>query len=168
MENLSLELLSQKYNVPTLLELQNTFPVPVGEICKQLGINASYEDLPDNESGKIFLKDKKCFIQVNYSHSPTRRRFTVAHELGHYCLHQDILNQNSEILERNTLSTVGVDVNEIEANNFAAELLMPAQEFIKQYNSLGIIKKIAEYFFVSELAVQTRLLNLGINTNMNI
>jgi Zn-dependent peptidase ImmA (M78 family) len=116
----------------------------------------------DDESGKIFLKDNKYFIRVNAAHLPVRRRFTVAHELGHYYHHKDFLDRESQILERNNYSRLGFDTKEVEANAFAAELLMPRIHFLQKYSELKKIRLLAEYFFVSELAIQVRLINLGL------
>ena len=164
MKNQSLAQLRDTYDCEALDELHNEFPVPVGKICSALGIKASHNEMPNNESGKIFLEDSKYYIQVNFKHIPTRRRFTIAHELGHYCLHKKLLEEQGQILERNDVSRAGIDEKEIQANSFAAELLMPRHEVLKQYNLLESIQQLAEYFFVSELAIQVRLVNLGINT----
>ena len=162
MENDSLNKLRDKYNCLALQELSNVYPVPVGKICASLGIEALHYPMKDDESGKIFLKDSKYFIRVNASHLPARRRFTVAHELGHYYYHKDFLDKESQILERNNYSGLGFDAKEVEANAFAAELLMPRIHFLQKYAELRKIHSLAEYFFVSELAVQVRLINLGL------
>jgi|JFJP01.1.fsa_nt_gi Zn-dependent peptidase ImmA (M78 family) len=159
MENLSLRQLKERYNCTALNEVADTYPVPVGTICSILGIEASYYQMNDDESGNIFLENGKYFIQVNTSHAPTRKRFTVAHELGHYYHHKDFLDKEGKILERNNYL---LDQKEVEANAFAAELLMPKTYFVKKYNELRQIKKLAEYFFVSEIAINVRLINLGL------
>jgi Zn-dependent peptidase ImmA (M78 family) len=162
MDNISLNNLRDKYNCSALEELSGVYPVPVGKICSSLGIEALHYPMNDDESGKIFLKNNKYFIRVNASHLPARRRFTVAHELGHYYHHKDFLDQESQILERNNYSGLGFDEKEIEANQFAAELLMPRVHFIQKYSELKKLHLLAEYFFVSELAIKVRLINLGL------
>lgn len=159
MENISLYNLKDKYNWAPLEDISNVYPVPVGEICSRLGIEALHSPMKDEESGKIFFKNNKYSIWVNASHLPARRRFTVAHELGHYYHHKDFLDQEGQILERNKL---GFDEKEVQANAFAAELLMPKLHFLKKYSELKKIQLLAEYFFVSELAVKVRLINLGL------
>lgn len=157
MENISLGLLSQKYNVPSLLELQNTFPVPVGEISKQLGIITEYLPISDDVSGRIYLSNNTYFIEANSTHVPTRRRFTIAHELGHYCLHKDFLDRTGIILERSNKFSHIRD-KEIEADNFAAELLMPKDFFLKKHEEFnGSKQKLMDYFFVSGFALQNRI-----------
>jgi Zn-dependent peptidase ImmA (M78 family) len=162
MDNISLNNLRDKYNCSALEELSGVYPVPVGKICSSLGIEALHYPMKDDESGKIFLKNNKYFIRVNASHLPSRRRFTVAHELGHYYHHKDFLDKESQILERNNYSGLGFDEKEIEANAFAAELLMPKVHFLQKCSELQKIHLLAEYFFVSELAIKVRLINLGL------
>ena len=161
MENVSLGLLSQKYNVPSLVELQNTFPVPVGVICEQLGIKIYELPLSDDISGRVYREDNSYFIETNLRQVQTRRRFTIAHELGHYCLHKDFLDISGMILERSTMSEVIKD-KEYEADDFAAELLMPKQHFVEKYNQSSNISELSKYFMVSSAAVRVRLNSLSI------
>ncbi|MGW1786468.1 ImmA/IrrE family metallo-endopeptidase [Streptomyces sp. NPDC002143] len=65
---------------------------------------------------------------VNQTHSHERRRFTVAHELAHLRLHRGrplILDTDTRVNYRNTVSSMATDREEIEANRFAAALLAP-------------------------------------------
>lgn len=79
----------------------------------------------------IFIKDGIPIIGVNALHHPHRQRFTIAHELGHYMLHRNLLSnevhvdKQFKILMRNSKSSTGTDAMEVEANKFAAELLLP-------------------------------------------
>lgn len=104
-------------------------PVQVEMLAKQLGIIVRSIPLDDELSGMSFIKDSLPVIVVNSSHHPNRQRFTLAHELGHHILHRDYLANNVHvdkvILRRNHKSSAGTDTKEIEANAFAAELLMP-------------------------------------------
>lgn len=83
----------------------------------------------DNSPTKIF---------VNGDNIPERKRFTIAHELGHYILHtQDFLHVDESITVqsihfRDNESSKATRVKEIEANQFAAELLMPSEEIKKE------------------------------------
>ena len=156
MENLSLRQLKERYNCTALDEVADTYPVPVGKICSTLGIEASYVPISDDISGRIYRANDAYFIEANLRHAQTRRRFTVAHELGHYCLHKDFLDYYGMILERSSRSIIIRD-KEIEADNFAAELLMPVQHFIKKYNELKNVYSLSQYFCVSESAIRTRL-----------
>lgn len=80
---------------------------------------------------------------------PDRRRFTMAHELGHLVLHQESYDDNH---------------GERQANEFAAELLMPGDQIGPQLHRLTLKKAIALklewYASVSALVVRARDLNV--------
>jgi len=143
---------------------KNGCEVDVTDIAKCLNINIVYDSLPDNISGVFIIKDKKLALGVNEGHSQTRQRFTIAHEIGHYLLHSnetlhyDKNTTDSEIFFRSDVSSL----NEIEANHFAAELLMPRDAIEKGINE-GITSTtvLADLFHVSEDAMKYRLINLG-------
>jgi Zn-dependent peptidase ImmA (M78 family) len=108
--------------------------VPVDVIARNLGIEIRLDKVDDGLSGFI-VRDKesrKAIIGANKSHHPHRRRFTIAHELGHFLLHEGHIVHLDEnrgafrINLRNSESASGEDNDEKEANLFAAELLMPA------------------------------------------
>lgn len=79
-----------------------------------------------------------------------RRRFSIAHELGHYLLHRDLIAAGT---------TPGPE-HEREANEFAAELLMP-EEVIRRA-ALNQLAELKDHFLVSPTALQVRLERLGI------
>lgn len=145
-------------------------PVDVYKIAKELGVAIVEEDLDDEVSGLLFHKGRKSIVAVNRSHSLNRQRFTIAHELGHHELHkshQDVFVDKSAVYYRNQLSTAGTDVHEIEANNFAAALLMP-ESLLKAdiENIVGSITdthvvRLATKYGVSEQAMGFRLMHLG-------
>lgn len=159
MENDSLNKLRDKYNCLALEELSNVYPVPVGKICTSLGIEANYLPISEDISGRIYRTADQYFIEANCRHVINRRRFTVAHELGHYCLHKEFLDSHGMILERSTRSFVIRD-KEIEADNFAAELLMPQVHFVKKHDELKSIASLSQYFLVSTLAIDMRIKTL--------
>lgn len=68
-------------------------PVNVISIAKAYGIDV-YETEFNNEISGIIRYDKereKYEIIVNKNNAWVRKRFTIAHELGHYFLHRDML-----------------------------------------------------------------------------
>jgi Zn-dependent peptidase ImmA (M78 family) len=141
-----------------------TMPFDVVGFCKALKIDIKEsKELPAKISGFIKQIDNKVSICVNHFDSLNRKRFTVAHELGHYFCHRDELIEG--IVDGvDTLNRDGkIDPMEIEANNFAANILMPEEIF----TALWIEKKcsipyMSEYFFVSESAIITRARFLGL------
>ena len=53
--------------------------------------------------------------------------------------------------------------NERQANDFAAELLMPSDKFYQVYKeNMGDIKKLTEFFMVSEEVIYFRAVKLGL------
>lgn len=148
-------------------------PVKVDRIAKHYGVKVRYEPLDDELSGMIFLQDNQAIIGVNAHHRPNRQRFTIAHELGHFFLHADVLAQGAHVdtlitmLKRDLDSTLGTVNIEVEANQFAAELLMP-QKFIKSFLAKEgiaqsaaadetVVEYLAKAFRVSVSAMAIRL-----------
>lgn len=120
-------------------------------------------------SGMIKKENGKTTIYVNSKEPLIRKRFTVAHELGHYFLGH--LGENDKIIHRKN-DLYSSDKNESEANAFAAALLMNQYKFKELYKKLDyigvpielIIEQIASTFKVSKIAVKIRLKELNINT----
>jgi Zn-dependent peptidase ImmA (M78 family) len=136
-------------------------PLDVKSVANKMGINVDESfELSDNISG-ILEKDEndKWIIRVNASHHPNRQRYTIAHELGHYCLHkhQERFFED-QIFFRGLESTK----TEYQANNFASEILIPEDQFWQFLNE-GItdVEELAKKFGVSTLALRIRAKNLG-------
>jgi len=95
----------------------------------------------------------------------TRQRFTVAHEIGHYVLHQHL---EDEIFYRLQADTFGDGLQEenklreAEANAFAASLLMPSFLVFDYWALTKDERRMARSFAVSPIAMHWRLVNLGI------
>ena len=143
------------------------FPVPVEAIIKRHKIKIETVFLPDDLSGMSFVKDGISAIVVNATHHINRRRFTLAHELGHHILHAAYLRDNVHVdkvvLNRDKSSAQGDDVKEIQANNFAAELLMPLSEITKiidiDINDDDVVSYYSKKFKVSSSALTYRIIN---------
>jgi Zn-dependent peptidase ImmA (M78 family) len=115
-----------------------------------------------------FIKNGAAVIVVNSAHHPNRQRFTLAHELAHHVLHESYLTKNvhvdTAVLQRNEKSSEGTDVKEVEANTFAAEILMP-RALLKAFGRVDVnddakIAEIARQFKVSPTAMAIRLENI--------
>ena len=153
-------------NLPTLKELAEQvtrkagvwgqMPVPLERIADSLRFVAFTVELDENTAGAIRY-DKRT-IYLNRNDPPTRQRFTYAHELGHAILHE-----GENIIDyRSNLELPG-DRKEVEANKFAAELLMPEGEFREVWQTRRANKtRVAAHFGVSEQAVGIRVSNLGL------
>ncbi|MBA4130674.1 MAG: hypothetical protein C0519_04540 [Hyphomicrobium sp.] len=101
-------------------------------------------------------------IIVNSSVSRGRRRFTVAHEFGHYLMHRALMPRGFECDERSVTFRDG-DAMEAEADMFAAYLLMPFDDCRQQIPpdhrpTLEDLATLAERYGVSLIAATLRWL----------
>jgi Zn-dependent peptidase ImmA (M78 family) len=142
-------------------------PVPVEKIANLLGAQTVYEPFSGELSGFARRNsDGTGTIGVNSLHSSTRQRFTIAHEIGHLLLHASEnlhVDENFPIGLRSGISGKAIDEREIEANQFAAELLMPT-DFLKKdvipligMDAVRAIEKLAMKYRVSKEAMSVRL-----------
>lgn len=146
---------------------QNNISIKPFDIFSYVGtindIKLIDEYLEDDISGIIERFSNYFQITLNKYHSRLRKRFTLAHELGHFCLHKNYLAENKKIQD-NILFRKQSNTNriELEANEFAAELLMPKFEFEKEIkNGNNTIEKLSDCFQVSYAAVKYRAFKLG-------
>ncbi len=137
-------------------------PVDVEHIASSLGARVIYTAMDDDHCGMIFKEGEEYIIGVNSLHSRNRQRFTIAHEIGHLCLHKDkidgvhIDSAFAERLNRDARSSQGNDRIEVEANRFAAELLVPTVTLRTKLKGMqididddGLIDELADEFEVS-------------------
>jgi len=135
--------------------------------------NIEHVDLPAGADifGALVRRNGRTIIAVNPNQHPNRQRFTIAHELGHFFRHpeeiMEYVDTDFRVLWRNTASSKGVDWKEVEANRFAAKLLMP-EEMLKQdlqhfpYIDETVMQHLASIYKVSRIAMQFRLIHLGV------
>lgn len=161
-------------------------PIPVDRIARALGATVRKEPYNGDLSGALYRRGGTCVIGINKNDNGLRQRFTVAHEIGHLVLHDGSVyidrqqtgelskpseTQNGKRFFRDKVSSMASDPQEIEANRFAAALLMPQSllfEDIEKRNinmpikSLAEIKPLAGRYRVSLEAMVFRLINLGV------
>lgn len=136
-------------------------PVPIDAIIRDIGLPLSYEPMDENISGYIERRDGGYRIVVNSTHAPTRRRFTAAHELGHYIYHRELLGEG--VGDNRSYRTDGTDrpnanirpVHERQANSFAANVLMPRHRLSDVAGQSTVA--LAQQFKVSPEAMRIRL-----------
>ncbi len=139
-------------------------PVDPVAIARRSGVNVVYAPL-DEETLGAFLKrpNETPTILINESDHENRKRFTCAHELGHYNKRKDEKGEFHTIDLRSPLSSTGSDPEEVYANEFAASLLMPADD-LKIFLQFGLSdEELAERFKVSREAMEYRIVNLLIS-----
>ncbi len=153
--------------------LANFLPVNLEAICQHYGI-LLYQNydmkvterrlggevasmlLQDMENSENLTDMPKAVIYVNKDDDPAKKRFNIAHELGHYFLHKKgklSVTYRDEISEKET-----------EANRFALELLLPENAIRKEYQKhpLLVPREFARIFAVSSAMIETRLDQLSL------
>lgn len=131
-------------------------PVNVREIAEGRGLIVRLVPLEDDLSGMIFFRDDVPVIVVNSLHHPTRQRFSLGHELGHFELHLPEIGKGVHVdkkyfvMARDGKSSQGIDQREIAANRFAAELLVPSHFLAAELR--GRILDVEDETLVGELA----------------
>jgi Zn-dependent peptidase ImmA (M78 family) len=141
---------------------KQTMPVRVVPLANELGISVyTRSDWPDNISGRIFKSsisggNSGYAIEVNVAHAPTRRRFTIAHEIAHFVLHPNLIGDElfDDGLYRSGLS----NRIEAQANQMAQQILMPdhlVESAMMQYGRDPL--SLARLFEVSEAAMRIKL-----------
>jgi len=133
------------------------------------------EETLNSHLGRITYGDGYGLIKISTAIESTgAKRFTLAHEMGHFYNEKLRMKNLSnpltdyklmECSESDILSFKSVRQKENEANEFAAELLMYKpwfSEYIKDREiSMDLIKEIAEYFNVSLTAAAIRYSEIG-------
>jgi Zn-dependent peptidase ImmA (M78 family) len=116
------------------------------------------EEKIQGAEGRILMKDNSGIITLDSTIDlPAKKRFILAHELGHFELHRHLkrgFNDNDETLNHWYQSNYNTE--EIEANEFAAEFLMPSNLFYNECKgkvfSHKVIEHLANRFQVSKTA----------------
>ncbi len=141
----------------------------INAIVKKLGGEiVEKRDFDDFCDGTIQKSGDNSFvIAISPYQNERRKNFTVAHELGHLFLHMGYLTNKEVWDKQETIYTrFGSSEQEYQANEFAAALLMPAEQY-KEYldkNSYAgkvDLSKLANEFNVSLSAAINRGLFLG-------
>lgn len=121
---------------------------------------ARREELGEGESGTVALIKGKTVITVNTTESEERQRFTICHELGHKVL--DLASSHQHVPQWGYAKR---DLNEVMCDIFAAELLMPHDQFSAacrgQAASLDAISSLMDQFKTSFPATAARFARLA-------
>lgn len=136
--------------------------VNAAHVARDFGLRVFEADLQPGVSGKL-AKDAKrggasgFAIFVARHDAPVRKRFTVAHEIGHFLLHRKLL-EDGEIVDDAFYRSRLSNQLEREANEAAAEILMP-WSIIDAHVAKGLREPddIAQVMRVSATAMRIRL-----------
>lgn len=136
-------------------------PVDPVVLAQLLGIRVLNARLKEDVSGALVKRrGTDPSILLNKEDSKNRKRFTCAHELGHFIRRSDEPEQYEYVDYRDQLSSSGTDEEEKFANSFAANLLMP-EALVREFHDEGLPAfRMAKRFGVSQEAMHFRLENL--------
>jgi Zn-dependent peptidase ImmA (M78 family) len=111
-------------------------PIPLEEIASAAGISdIRYQTLNGLEGALVANKEKsEGIIAINSNTIPSKQRFTLGHELGHFLIpsHGHKMQCTVKDLGKKTSSNSKVLDIEAEANVFSSQLLMPPQLLSKR------------------------------------
>lgn len=152
-------------------------PIDIVTFAGLLGFTVLQQDMPSDLCGFVMVNKNEnieCFdtnklIVVNDSHPANRKRFTIAHELGHYIFDYLDKGEASDLYAHREDGNCNT-LDERKANYFAAAILMPESRIAKVYESYrkfgaGVntfIPKMASDFRVSPSSMAIRLSELGL------
>jgi Zn-dependent peptidase ImmA (M78 family) len=133
-------------------------PVNVDAIAKSCGVAIEKTDLGDEVSGLLVSQGDQAVIAYSPHQGEQRRRFTIAHELGHFILHKDsegdtvFVDKDFIVKYRSNKIYSEIELKqEQEANAFAASLLMPKEFIFDELNSERL-RNMSESDLIPELA----------------
>lgn len=147
--------------------------IDVYALAASLGVQVIDAKMPRDVSGMLIREAGSLTVGLQQSHRPVRKRFTLAHEIGHLRLHRGrplIVDSQVRVNLRDSTSARATDREEMEANRFAAALLMPDDLVVQavqdtDFKTVASLQRLlAERFEVSTEAMGYRLINLGITS----
>jgi Zn-dependent peptidase ImmA (M78 family) len=130
------------------------------------GMVVELVEYADETAGECWWEGEVGHIAAARGLAAPRLRFTLAHEFGHLALrhHQrrfgDLSDINATLRDAEAGFHTTQDLLELEANRFAAELLMPAGIFAAEWRRSRNLRRLATRFEVSMQAIQLRMAEL--------
>ena len=141
-------------------------PINVVKLAKELGYQVHKANFKnENISGAVKftnIDDNKGVIYLKWTDASLRKRFTLAHEIGHCIMHRK--KYPAGLMESINMfrNPENHSPEEIQANAFAAELLMPSDMVKAMWDKWGSTEILADIFKVSLSAMSYRLYNLNL------
>lgn len=150
-----------------------SIPVDLVTLANREGIKVHHAKFSqEGISGLIAKRGDATTILIDYDERPFRKRFTIAHELGHHFLHLheaeegEFVDSTIDLLRQPTSEDEGESGArraEIQANIFAAALIMPESLVREKWPQCDrSLSQLAQEFNVSEEAMAIRLDTLGL------
>lgn len=145
--------------------------VNLEELCASLELRLTFSEqhIQDGQGNPILGSANfgKRTIEVNQNGNRHRERFTIAHEIGHFCLQHDRYLESETIIERDLMVDVqstqpfNFERLEFQANILASELLLPLSEFMTCVEALRLHLRIYDkgfgYIFVDDQRINYTL-----------
>lgn len=142
----------------------NVFPVDPALIAINMGLKVFKAHLEEGTSGMILKRaNMPAEIYFSATEAPQRQNFTCAHELGHYLerMNRPRPDEEFEFVDRRNGT---VNAHEFYANEFAGNLLMPADDLRAEVVWGATDAELAKRYGVSQHAVKVRRMKLGISS----
>lgn len=149
--------------------LDNLIDFDLELFANGLGITLIERPL-ENCDGRIIFGKTKTLVELNSEiEFEEKKRFTLAHEIGHFILHKNIElhndNEGTTSWFNKKESQAKEGKQESEANEFASELLMPAALFSDKIKgkvfSPDLLRSLSQYFKTSITSVIFKYFELG-------
>jgi Zn-dependent peptidase ImmA (M78 family) len=146
-------------------------PIRPISLAELLGLRVERAELGQDIAGILVREGERAVIGINWKHHPNRQRFSVAHEIGHYLLHKGGTYVDKDVTARfrDESSGAGTEEEEMDANFFAAALLMPTAWVTRAFREAPLrlgddrgLEDLARRFRVSTQAMSFRLAYLGL------
>lgn len=144
----------------------NSLPIDPYEISERLEVFVKEDDC-EGYTGMILVVDGRALISIKSGiRERPRKKFTVAHELGHYSIPEHLAGRTFFKCTDKDLDTFDKKGSkESEANDFAAEFLMPEELFRERIMlkdlSYGLIEELVDEFETSLTATGIRFVKLS-------
>jgi Zn-dependent peptidase ImmA (M78 family) len=144
-------------------------PLRIANVLGMKVMNAVFAE--SDKSGAVVRRGGQISIYLNTNDSPARKRFTIAHEIGHRVLHMETEATNEFVENEDNFRATDISDDmswtperrrEWEANAFAAALLMNEQLVRREWETNKDSTYLAWKFQVSVPAMIIRLTQLGL------
>ena len=143
----------------TVEQLGGAVPVDLETLARDLGVR-EIRTTRMTEDGRTTWTDGQPLIELRPDRPAERRRFTLAHEIGHI-----LISQDRTIVRRTAGANLAADDIEVLCDWIAASILMP-RAWIEPYAfrerySLSLLRRVAHAAGVSMSAAAVRVAEVG-------
>jgi Zn-dependent peptidase ImmA (M78 family) len=138
------------------------FPIDLNKVVDLYGLTIKQGTFDEPDLQGAFDRNDKSIYLSGEDDFPNKN-FTLAHEIGHYKLHEEVktdiftMHQLNNIMDRK-----GKDKLEDQADSFASSLLMPKKVFTKFWKLTRSVPTLVAIFGVPSVAVRLRMNDLNL------